>query len=125
MVENAKRIALEYPQRYRYQYIRAAEELRSPYWDWAISTDVPSATVPTKLTVNMPDGEHLREEEIDNPLQTFKFPEAALQGNYGNFDSENRTQIYRCPSPESYPESANEKVAARPYKRWIVSIPTR
>lgn len=121
LVEHAKRIALGYPQRYRYQYTRAAEDLRSPFWDWGVDTKVPSATVPEKLTVNFPDGDGLKREEIDNPLRTFRFPKAALDGEYGDFDSDNRTQIYRCSSPESYPDSANEKIAARPYKRWIVS----
>lgn len=115
------RIALEYPQRYRYQYVQAAETLRSPYWDWAVNSDVPSATVPSKVRVNVPDGQHLKETEIDNPLLTFQFPEEAFQGEYGDFDSENRTKIYRCQSPQRYPESANAATAARPYKQYVVS----
>jgi tyrosinase len=119
MAENAMKIAQEYPQRYRYQYLKAAETLRSPYWDWAANTDVPTPTIPDKIRVNVPRGQHLEQIEVDNPLLTFKFPEAALQGVYGDFD--NRTKMYRCESPESYPESANALTAARPYKQMVVS----
>lgn len=122
LVENAKRIALTYPQRYRYQYIRAAETLRSPYWDWAADNHVPPVTVPATLTVNIPQGEILEAVEINNPLATYKFPKEVLDGEYGDFDSQKRSRIFRCQSPKTYPVSANEAVAARPYKRWIVSI---
>lgn len=122
LVGLAKRLALEYPTGYRDQYISAADELRSPFWDWGVETEVPPATVPKTLRVKIPKGELLEEVEIDNPLATFRFPkEASLAGEYGPFDSNNRTQTYRCPSPESYPDSANRKLASRPYKSWIVS----
>lgn len=120
-MENARRIAQEYPQRHRYQYAQAAETLRSPYWDWAADTDVPSATIPEKVRVNVPSGEHLQEIEIENPLLTFRFPKQVLEGEYGDFDQDNRTQIFRCQSPRSYPDSANEATSSRPYKRWVVS----
>lgn len=127
LVAYAKRLAREYPQKYRSQYIRAAEELRSPFWDWGLGNEVPSATVPETLRVNVTNGELLEEVEIDNPLASFRFPEDALEGRYGSFDSDNRTQTYRCPSPDSYPDSANQKISSRPYKRWIVgnSLPSR
>lgn len=115
------RIAQEYPQRYRYQYIQAAETLRSPYWDWAANSDVPSATVPSRVRVNVPKGQRLEEVEIDNPLLTFQFPDEAYQGTYGDFDGENRTKTYRCAPPQRYPESANDATALRPYKQWVVS----
>ena len=101
--------------------MHAAEELRSPFWDWGADTGVPPTTVPRTLRVNISKGVFLEEVDIDNPLAAFTFPKEALEGKYGPFDSENRTQTYRCLSPESYPDSANLKIASRPYKRWIVS----
>jgi tyrosinase len=113
-------LAQQYPQRYRNEYIQAAETLRAPFWDWASESYVPQATVPTTMSVKVPNGQVLSEVNIPNPLQTFVFPKAALNGTYGEFDSENRTQIYRCPAPQSYPASANQNLASRPYKQWMV-----
>lgn len=121
LVGHAKRIAQEYPQRYRYQYVKAAETLRAPYWDWAAETGVPQATVPETVTINMPDGEVLKQKNIANPLYTFKFPKKALNGAFGPFDSQRRTRTYRCPAPNSYPTTANANLDGRPYKKWIVS----
>ncbi|KAK7415280.1 hypothetical protein QQX98_006029 [Neonectria punicea] len=118
LVATAKRLANEYPQRYRSQYVEAAETLRAPFWDWA-SSDIPDAMVPSKMAVNVPSGSALREIQVENPLSGYKFPAGALNGTYGSFDSENRARIYRCPSPKSFPNSANELLADRPYKRWV------
>ena len=104
-------------------YLRAAETLRAPYWDWGFDSNVPEATTGSTIFVNMPDGERLVSLEIKNPLSTFHFPEAALENTFGSFDSENRTQIYRCDeSSKSYPASADAAMADRPYKSWIVSL---
>jgi tyrosinase len=120
LVSTAKRLAQEYPQRYRSQYVAAANNLRSPFWDWG-SDQIPEATVPTKMKVNVPSGSGIKEVEVDNPLYTFKFPAGALNGTYGDFDSDKRARIYRCPSPDSYPASANDLLSQRPYKSWVVS----
>lgn len=112
---------MTYPQRYRYQYTRAAETLRVPYWDWGVDLKVPKATVPEKLTVYVPDGSSLTLSEVENPLRAYKFPRAAVEGKFGSFDPDNRTQTYRCNGPgQNYPESANANLAGRPYKQWLV-----
>jgi tyrosinase len=121
-VYHARKLAKEYPEQYRYDYIQAAETLRVPYWDWASESFVPQATVPNTMQINIPSGEILQQVDVENPLATFKFPAAGLNGTFGNFDSQNRTQIYRCPPPQSYPDSANKNLASRPYKQWIVSL---
>ncbi|KAH7151842.1 tyrosinase [Dactylonectria estremocensis] len=118
LVATAKRLAETYPQRYRSQYVAAAETLRAPFWDWA-SSDIPDALVPSKMAVNVPSDSGIRQVQIDNPLATYKFPAAALNGTYGSFDSENRSRIYRCPSPDSFPASANELLADRTYRSWV------
>ena len=68
----------------------------------------------------MPNGDGLRLVDVNNPLSTFHFPQVALDGNYGPFDSSKRPQTYRCRSPKKYPDSANQNLAGRPYKRWTV-----
>ena len=122
LVEHAKRLALEYPQRYRYQYIHAAETLRAPYWDWAATGSVPPVTVPETLRIRVPNNHVLEEVELQNPLFAYKFPQAALDGRYGPLDSQKRTQTLRCLSPESYPASANGRISERAYKQWVVCV---
>lgn len=123
---HAKRIAQEYPKRYRYTYLRAAETLRAPYWDWGFDSNVPEATTTETIVVNIPNGEELVPTEIQNPLSTYRFPMEALDNRFGLFDSENRSQIYRCDDwPKSYPLSADEAMADRPYKSWLVSCRRR
>lgn len=104
--------------------MQAAETLRSPYWDWALDIVVPQATVPETVLIRVPKGEVLQEVNVSNPLATFKYPQQAIDGGYGDFDSLNRTQIYRCPSPENYPGTANQNIAGRPYRSWVVSQQT-
>ncbi|KAM4066537.1 tyrosinase [Hirsutella rhossiliensis] len=125
LVSHARRIAQTYPPRYRQQYIRAAESLRSPYWDWAAGSGVPSATVPARVTVNYPNGQGLQRRQIDNPLSTFKLPQAVLGGEYGTFDTDDRPRILHCPAPGSYPASANSLMAQRPYRQWVYDVFTR
>ncbi|POR38793.1 Tyrosinase [Tolypocladium paradoxum] len=115
LVSHAKRIASTYPPQSRQKYMDAAEKLRAPYWDWAADSTVPSATVDLKVQVNAPNGQR----SIDNPLYTFKIPPSVVNGEYGPFDSQRRSQIVRCPSPQSYPGSANGNLASRGYKQWI------
>lgn len=81
---------------------------------------MPQATVPESVRVNIPDGEVLRQIDVENPLWTFNFPDEALDGTYGDFDEEGRTRTYRC-DRGSYPGSANTNMNARPYRAWIVS----
>lgn len=118
----ATRLANAYPAKYRATYQAAAKNLRAPYWDWAASQTVPQATVPSKIKIKVPSGSNLPTVEVDNPLATFKFPKAALDGTFGSFNK--KAQIVRCPSPDSYPNSANADMARSSYKQWVVSSPT-
>lgn len=76
------------------------------------------------MRINVPNGESLKQVNFDNPLYTFRFPKEALENKFGSFDKENRQRTYRCPSPNSYPNSANRNLDGRPYKQWIVSSST-
>ncbi|UNI23818.1 Tyrosinase [Purpureocillium takamizusanense] len=125
LVSHAKRLAQTYPQGLREVYTQAADQLRSPYWDWADNSAVPPATVPAKVTVNIPNGDGVQEEEVDNPLYSYDIPQPVLDGQYGAFDSENRPRTMRCPAPQTYPESANGLLAQRPYRQWVYDAFTR
>lgn len=121
LVSHARRIAKTYPQRYRQQYVQAAERLRSPYWDWAADSNVPPASASPKLQVNFPNGESLQRRQVDNPLYTYRIPRQVLDGQLGPFDTANRPQTLRCPAPQNYPATANDLLSQRPYKQWVVS----
>ncbi|KAJ6445260.1 endonuclease/exonuclease/phosphatase family [Purpureocillium lavendulum] len=125
LVSHAKQLAQSYPEKLRAEYTQAADQLRSPFWDWAAGSTVPQSTVPAKITVNVPNGQGLQAQEVDNPLYTYKIPQPVLDGRYGTFDPQNRPQTVRCPAPQSYPASANELLAERPYRQWVYDLFTR
>ena len=120
LVSHARRLAQTYPQGLREVYVQAANELRSPFWDWAASSVVPPASVPAKVTINVPNGDDVQEEEVDNPLSSYKIPQQVLNGQYGTFDPDNRPRTIRCPPPQTYPDSANDLLGQRPYRQWVV-----
>lgn len=101
----------------------AAQSLRSPFWDWASDSKVPAATVPNKLRVKAPNGSGLRDVEVDNPLRIYKFPQAAINQQFGSFSRD--PQIYKCRAPGNYPNSANAAMAKRSYKQWVYDAFTR
>ncbi|PNY24311.1 Tyrosinase [Tolypocladium capitatum] len=125
LVSNAKQIASTYPGQYQQQYAAAAESLRAPFWDWAADSTVPAATVPATVQVNFPNGQGLEGRSIPNPLYTYTIPPAVLTGEFGPFDAQMRSQTVRCPSPQTYPASANGNLASRPYKQWMYDAFTR
>ncbi|KAH7312343.1 hypothetical protein B0I35DRAFT_356410 [Stachybotrys elegans] len=118
LVGHARRIASQYPSRYRHDYTQAADRLRAPYWDWADNDDVPPATVPQRVRINVVSGTRLRQVEVDNPLASYRFSRDVTNGNFGTFETGGRNMTYRCPSPRSYPYDANRNMGRRPYKQW-------
>ncbi|KAG6016128.1 hypothetical protein E4U43_004173 [Claviceps pusilla] len=108
LVAEAKAIAATYPDRYRDQYMNAANKLRSPFWDWSQNSDVPPCTVPAWMTVNVPDGQNLKQITIHNPLQTYTYPQKAIDGAFGRFNRYSTTS--RCPPPDRYPDTANARL---------------
>ncbi|GAB0146579.1 hypothetical protein EsHS_00006973 [Epichloe bromicola] len=90
-------------------YMEAAEQLRSPYWDWSANSTVPPCTIPMEAVVNVPDGSNLTKMTIDNPLHEFRYPEEARDYQFGEFP--NLLTTKRCPRPWAYPESANRRLA--------------
>lgn len=112
LVEHAIKIAEQYPDSHRDEYVEAAKSLRAPYWDWAADSAVPPASVPSTLNINVAGGDGVQRSAVSNPLQTYRMPSEALRGQYGRFD--NRPQIYRCPAPYyNYPNSANANLRSR------------
>ncbi|PHH59817.1 hypothetical protein CDD81_2556 [Ophiocordyceps australis] len=125
LVGQARRLAAQYPPNVRAQYQQAADSLRAPFWDWGSDQSVPPATVAPRTRVNVPNGQGVQLVEVDNPFATFRFPQRALNGEFGQFDPQPRNQIYRCLSPNNYPGSANQNLQGRPYKQWIYDAFTR
>ncbi|KGQ04482.1 Tyrosinase [Beauveria bassiana D1-5] len=126
LVSHARKIAVQYPEEHRSKYIEAADTLRSPFWDWATDRAVPQATVPQTLTINVSEDGRLEARIVENSLYTFKFPQAVLEGHFGEFDHEKRTQVYRCNQLfMSYPETANANIRAKNYKQSLYDSFTR
>ncbi|RSL69213.1 hypothetical protein CEP54_002372 [Fusarium duplospermum] len=123
LVEHAKRLANLYPTKYRQQYVNAANTLRSPYWDWAVD-GIPNAVVPQMVNVKVPNGSGLKTINMKNPLYTYTFPKDAVAGKYGQWDDENRSRMFRCPAPDSFPSTANGLLRQRPYKQWTYDVLT-
>ena len=121
LVSHAKSIANTYPSSVKNQYVAAANQLRAPFWDWSGNSNVPQITTQSSITITVPNGSGTKKVNVSNPLYQFKFPSQALQQKYGSFPTNPVTQM--CPSPKSYPGTANSNMAARPYKRWTVSFP--
>ncbi|KAG5663138.1 hypothetical protein KAF25_001074 [Fusarium avenaceum] len=124
LVEHAKRLANLYPTKYRKQYVDAANSLRSPFWDWAID-GIPSIITQSMVNVKVPNGSGLKTINMKNPLYTYNFPKDALNGKYGQWDDEDRSRIYHCPAPDSFPGTANNNLRQRPYKQWVYDVMTR
>lgn len=86
------------------EWTQAAETLRIPYWDWAEDATVPAFAGQEEIEVETPDGT----ENIDNPLYDYKFPQSAVDGDFGQIIAGDRdkTRIIRCS-----PDEANERLA--------------
>ncbi|RIB12709.1 common central domain of tyrosinase-domain-containing protein [Gigaspora rosea] len=97
--DEAKKIAMKYPEKsddpdkkgkLRSDYLKALEELRFPYWDWASPATLEKG-VPSVLTddlipdVETPDGKKI---SIPNPLRSYTLPRdlgtLSLAGNSAN-----------------------------------------
>lgn len=86
-----------------------------PYWDWAEDATVPPFAGDEELTVLGTDGP----ETIANPLFSYHFPQAAINGDYGRIILGDRdtTKTIRCS-----PSEANERLAEIDLKGMVVSI---
>ncbi|EQL03417.1 tyrosinase 2 [Ophiocordyceps sinensis CO18] len=114
LVGHAMQIAAKYPDPRRNEYTEAAATLRAPYWDWATARAIPEATVPESVTVTTAEGK----KQIKNPLSSYSYPQEALQGQYGDMnrmrpEARQQKATYRCASPQSYPDSANDALSLR------------
>ncbi|ODA77342.1 hypothetical protein RJ55_06970 [Drechmeria coniospora] len=119
LVDTARRIALRYPPSRQAEYKTAAELLRSPYWDWAADSTVPSSTTTQTVWVNVPSGNGIAWQLVNNPLYTYRIPQQVLNGQYGRFDAFNRARILRCSfAGQSYPATANAYLSQRNLRAW-------
>jgi tyrosinase len=103
---HAKLIASTYPSDKRSTYVAAAQTLRIPYWDWAVSPSLPSAATATQVTINSPTGS----KTIRNPLYSYKFQKYPF--TYSGFTGSiaSYSQSLRCPSSTSSSASSRFSV---------------
>lgn len=115
LVEHAIRIAEDYSDP---AFTTAAESLRLPYWDWAEDATVPPFAGDEELTVLGADGP----ETITNPLFSYQFPQAAVDGDYGRIILGDRdtTKTIRCT-----PSEANDRLAEIDLKGMVYNAFTR
>ncbi|KAM3470120.1 hypothetical protein MY5147_006603 [Beauveria neobassiana] len=119
LVKEAKILAAQYPENLRSIYQRAAEDLRAPYWDWALEPWLPSVVLPETIEVKAATKTGTVAKKIENPLYTYRFSKEVMQGKYGEFDTYNR--MYRCQNPQD----ANQKLYSRNYKSWVYDVFSR
>ncbi|KAM3503244.1 hypothetical protein MY10362_004325 [Beauveria mimosiformis] len=119
LVKEAKILAAQYPDNLRPIYQRAAEDLRAPYWDWALEPWLPSVVLPETIEVKAATKTGTVAKKIDNPLYTYRFSKEVMQGKYGEFNTYNR--MYRCQNPQD----ANQKLYSRNYKSWLYDVFSR
>ncbi|KAM3515279.1 hypothetical protein MY11210_001020 [Beauveria gryllotalpidicola] len=119
LVKEAKTLAARYPDHLRPIYQRAAEDLRAPYWDWALEPWLPSVVLPQTIEVKAATKTGTVAKKIDNPLYTYRFSKEVMQGKYGEFNTYDR--MYRCPNPQD----ANQKLYNRHFKSWLYYVFSR
>ncbi|EJP66768.1 tyrosinase 2 [Beauveria bassiana ARSEF 2860] len=119
LVKEAKILAAQYPDNLRSIYQRAAEDLRAPYWDWALEPWLPSVVLPETIEVKAATKTGTVAKKIENPLYTYRFSKEVMQGKYGEFDTYDR--MYRCQNPQD----ANQKLYSRNYKSWVYDVFSR
>ncbi|KAG7128760.1 Tyrosinase like protein [Verticillium longisporum] len=124
LVKHAQEIAQTYPPRYRRQYVEAADRLRAAWWDWASDSRVPPVTTQKTVVINRPYGDGLRPLRVLNPFYTYKYPQAAQDGDYGRFSGVGNTK--RCTQQgNSYPKSANELLSKISLKSQVYTALSR
>lgn len=116
LVRHAIEIAQSYPATQQSRYLGAARALRAPFWDWAMDEALPNITVPTTLSINMPNGNSVKKVDVKNPFQSYDFPQAALDKKYGGFPSRSKS-IQRCNKDgQTFPATANANLKSRNLK---------
>lgn len=124
MVKKAREIAETYPDTVRDQYRRAADSLRSPFWDWATDNRVPVATTTEKVTIKGVRDGQVREMSVNNPLWTYVFPKDFADGKYEQKPRDGE-RVLRCTAPFSYPATANANIQRQGYRQQLYDLFTR
>ncbi|KAK1989068.1 hypothetical protein LZ30DRAFT_808174 [Colletotrichum cereale] len=121
LVQQAKRIAISYPEPHKQRYMEAAERLRIAYWDWAADHHVPPMTAMPTVVINKPAAGVIQPTVVRNPLYRFEYPRSALDGQFGAFGGAKHTN--RCVKDgESYPATANEMLAKYALKERVYNV---
>lgn len=125
VIRHAQAIANQYTGSQKATYVNAAQSLRIPFWDWAISPKIPGVLSQSQITVNTPTGK----KTIPNPLQSYKFQKWPFNYPYFGGSIAQYPTTMRCPSTTnsgavSQPAAVNANLArdASYLKSAVVSI---
>ncbi|CAG8803344.1 28639_t:CDS:2, partial [Racocetra persica] len=109
LANEAKQIALQYPDDEKEKYIEASKQLRHPYWDWAddktLKKGVPEVFLTPEIEINTPKGK----KKVKNPFKSFTLPvdlASPLEKGKNPYDKPNYTPptLARNPfTPAYYP----------------------
>ncbi|CAL5873567.1 uncharacterized protein PFLUO_LOCUS7847 [Penicillium psychrofluorescens] len=103
VIRHAKTIANQYTGSQKAKYVNAAQSLRIPFWDWAVSPQIPEVLSETQITVNTPTGQ----KTIHNPLQNYQFQNWPFKYSYFTGSIAQYPHTMRCPS------TTNSKAVSR------------
>lgn len=71
MQQRAKEVAATYTTPDKAEWVKAAEDIRQPFWDWAANAVPPDQVIASKqVTITGHDG---RRVTVDNPLYHYTF----------------------------------------------------
>jgi tyrosinase len=108
LVQNAIDAANEFQGSDQQRYLSAAQNLRIPYWDWAMpapngGNTVPDVLVQPQISVNTPSGQ----QTINNPVYSYKFHPVDNRLVYSPFTS--WTETYRHPVSQDTPTQNDDQ----------------
>lgn len=121
LVAHARRIAGAYPEDIRLTYQKAADSLRMPFWDWGSDARVPDAIIPTTTKIKVVKTGKVEEAEVPNPLNSYAFPQNAIDQKYGYFPS-GSGRIEYCPAPNQFPETANAAIKTADFGKQLYEV---
>ncbi|KAI9698509.1 MAG: hypothetical protein M1836_004090 [Candelina mexicana] len=102
---NAQTIAASYPSAQKAKYQAAAVTFRIPYWDWALSPQMPSTLTSSQISINTPTGQ----KSISNPLHQYAFHPQPSNSDFPTSDAPISTYVKTVRYPTSSSPTANSQ----------------
>lgn len=93
LVSHAQTIAARYRGRNGPRYLKAAQTLRQPYWDWAADPNLPVAVTRPQLNITTPYGLLT----VRNPLYSYRWQRKENGTGFENTSLSSYAETVRCP----------------------------